>query len=227
MAIRALGGLAVLLPPIPSLTTLVLMVPALVIAFTFHEFAHAAVATAFGDPTPRRAGRLTLEPLAHLDFLGAFCLLFLGFGWAKPTPTQPANYRNRFWGEIWVSSAGVLMNLLLAFLFVIPLLLLGSGVFGRANTYLLKALQECVWFNLVLVVFNLLPLPPLDGWHIIRPLLPPKTRWTLGAQFERYGPFIMLLLLLTGIISLIMRPLLNGLENAVYGAATALLRLFL
>lgn len=216
-----------LLPRIPSLTTLVLMIPAVVIAFVFHEFAHAAVATAFGDPTPRRHGRLTLEPLAHIDWLGAFCLLFLNFGWAKPTPVQPAHYKNRFWGEILVSSAGVLMNLLLAFLFAVLEVVLRHYLVGRVNPLVWTAISLVVQMNLVLVVFNLLPIPPLDGWQIVRPLLPPKIRWTLGAQLERWGTMIMLGLLLFGLIGFILSPALRVLYPGVYKAAVGLVGLFL
>lgn len=216
-----------LLHPIPPLTTLILKIPAIVIAFVFHEFAHAAMATAFGDPTPRRAGRLTLEPLAHLDWLGTFCLLLLGFGWAKPTPVQPANFKNRFWGEILVSSAGVLMNLVIAFLFAIAWLVLHHALaLTRTTAMLLQAIDLVVGINLVLVVFNLLPIPPLDGWHVVRTLLPPRVRWTTGVQFERWGPMLMLVLIFFGLIGYLLNPPLRLLASGVYGGAQALVGLF-
>lgn len=202
-----------------NLVQLVLSIPAIVIAFVFHEFAHAAMAVACGDETPRRQGRLTLEPLAHLDWLGTFCLLFVGFGWAKPVQTQPANYKDRFWGEVLVSSAGVLMNLVLAFVFAII-----TGLFevrGTLHPMLGQALIQVIWFNLVLVVFNLLPVPPLDGWHVVRALMPARVRFTLGAQIERFGPFLLLLLIATPVVSSLIGPPLLLLNRWVYVVARA------
>ncbi len=169
---------------------------ALVFALVLHELAHAAAALLFGDDTAKRMGRLTLNPLAHLDPLGTLLLLFMGFGWAKPVPINPLRFRNYRLGLFVVSIAGILVNLVLAVLAVLLLKALFArfprevfAAFQGANT-LVGSLALAVYYfaslNLVLAVFNLLPIPPLDGSKILQSLLP--LRWhRLLWELERYS----------------------------------------
>ena len=144
-------------------------IPALLIALTFHEYAHARVANALGDPTPRLAGRLTLNPVAHLDPLGLIMLWLFKFGWAKPVPVNPGYFRDEKRGMLLVSLAGPASNILLAFSAAIlievlfRLQILGGG--------LGEVLRLTYIYNIVLAIFNLLPIPPLDGAKILRKAL--------------------------------------------------------
>ncbi len=173
-----------------------LIVLALVFALVLHELGHAAAALYFGDDTAKRMGRLTLNPLAHLDPLGTLLLLFVGFGWAKPVPINPLRFRNYRLGLFVVSIAGILVNLVLAVLAALLLKALFArfpgevlAAFQGANT-MVGSLALAVYYfaslNLVLAVFNLLPIPPLDGSKILQSLLP--LRWhRLLWELERYS----------------------------------------
>ena len=153
-------------------SSMIYTVPALLIAITIHEYAHALAADAMGDPTPRYLGRLTFNPLAHLDILGAIMLALFHFGWAKPVAINPNNFRNRREGMIKVSLAGPAANLFLCFLAALIMVsmqrmhVLTPGV----SAFLLWTMQYNVWF----AFFNLLPIPPLDGSSIFALLIPAK-----------------------------------------------------
>ncbi|MGE5674058.1 MAG: site-2 protease family protein [Mycobacterium leprae] len=199
---------------LPTLQDVFIALPGVLMALTFHEFAHAWVATRFGDDTPRLQGRLTLNPIAHLDIIGTLLLLIGGFGWAKPVQTNPSRLRPRVWGDIAVSLAGVTMNFILAVLFLI------LGVLGHRylspspyTTVLVKVLLEAFQLNVILVGFNLLPLPPLDGFHVIRYLFPRGSE-QLVATLYRWGPMILILLFFTNVAD----PLLNGIYDAIFAA---------
>lgn len=187
----------------PDLPTLVSRIITLVIAFTVHEFSHAWTADQQGDPTARRQGRLTLNPLAHLDVLGSLLLLVAGFGWAKPVPFNPYNLRSGpRTGTAIVAAAGPFSNLILAILAAIPFRLGVVSQFaleptGRFLPTLPGFLSDFIWINLILLFFNLIPLPPLDGHKIAVGVLPDP----LAGFFERlapYGPMLLLLLLFIG-----------------------------
>jgi Zn-dependent protease len=175
-------------------TTILILVITLVIAFTIHEFSHAWVATMFGDNTPRAAGRLTLNPLKHLDVWGSLLLLVAGFGWAKPVPINPYAMRSRS-GVMWTSLAGPFSNFLMAILAAIPLRL---GVFyiGGSN-FVGHLLLGFMQINLALMLFNLIPIAPLDGEKIAEYVWPPAWGRVLE-RISRYGPMILLLLILLG-----------------------------
>ncbi len=173
----------------------------LLIAFTFHEFAHAWTATRFGDDTPRLFGRLTLNPLRHLDIMGSLMLIFTGFGWAKPVPVNSNRIRQQSPSALMlVAVSGPLANFLLASLAAIPLrfgwLQPSAGLISFLPTPYYFSLFF-VYTNLGLMVFNLLPLPPLDGEEILLYLLPAE--WERKWETIRpYGPYLLLFLLLIG-----------------------------
>lgn len=184
--------------------TLISSIIVLLVAFPIHEFAHALTATWFGDDTPERNGRLTLNPLAHLDVMGSLLLLVAGFGWAKPVPVNPYTLERRAPSAMmWVSLAGPFSNLLLAILAAVPFKLgLVSAAAGLAPAAgmlpsLDKVLVMFVYLNLALLFFNLIPLDPLDGAKILAYLLPAD----MARAYERirpYSPIILLLLVIGG-----------------------------
>ncbi len=157
---------------LPNLLDTLFRLAILMVAFPIHEFAHAWTATRFGDDTPRRAGRLTLNPLAHLDIWGTLLFLLSGFGWAKPVPVSPWALRSRR-AYFWVAFAGPLSNLLIAVLAAILYhLLLPVGPASALGRLLMAFLQSVVFFDLLLFFFNLIPIPPLDGDKVIAGLFP-------------------------------------------------------
>jgi Zn-dependent protease len=170
----------------------------MLVAFTVHEFAHAWTAWKFGDPTAYREGRVTLNPMAHLDWIGVLFLLLAGFGWAKPVPVRRGNFRRPRLMSVVVTAAGPLSNLLLAFLGLLVWFALAHGGTlrgvspGTSDTVLL-ILDYWLNINLMLFLFNLIPLPPLDGYRIAEEFAP--WRWRLRMQqYEQWGVFIFLLL---------------------------------
>jgi Zn-dependent protease len=185
-----------------SAATLISRAIVLLVAFTVHELAHAVVAVRLGDDTPRRAGRLTLNPLAHLDPIGTLLLLMAGFGWAKPVPVNP--YYLQYGAQLGmaiVAAAGPLSNLLLAMLGAIPFRLGLLPVFGGGGGGFFPTpaefMREFVVINLVLMLFNLLPIAPLDGSKILRGFAP--RQWdTFLMTLEQWGPFILLALVFLG-----------------------------
>lgn len=197
----------------------------LVIALTVHEFCHALAADRLGDMTPRAAGRLTLNPLVHLDLFGSMLMLITGYGWAKPTPVNPAAVnRNSKYGMLWVSLAGPFSNLGLAVLAGLPFRF--GLVQYTAPSGWLPSLGEFLYqfflLNVVLAIFNLIPLPPLDGEKVLSALLPPNAAATYD-KIRPYGPFILMALLFLGplvhldVISWIMTPILTGLQKLIIG----------
>jgi Zn-dependent protease len=178
-----------------TVPTLISRIITLMIAFTFHEFAHAAVATALGDSTPKMHGRLTLNPMAHLDPMGTITLLFAGFGWAKPVPINPyAVNRKTGAGMMLVSLAGPATNLILGTLAAIPLRFGWVPLTATTSPLLPSAgdfLLEFLFINLALFFFNLLPLAPLDGEKVITYFLP--DHWVdVYDRIRPYSPFILL-----------------------------------
>ncbi|MFH1182827.1 MAG: site-2 protease family protein [Candidatus Moraniibacteriota bacterium] len=184
-----------------SLQTLSFLI-AIVVALTIHEFAHAFVANYLGDPTAKYAGRLSLNPIRHLDPMGTALLLIflftvgLGFGWGKPVPINPYNLRHRH-GELLVSLAGPFSNLLLAILLILVVAMLPTGVTGGWSNDFSGLINILVAVNVMLGIFNLLPIPPLDGSKILFDLLP-QGQTEVRASFERYGPFILIAVILFG-----------------------------
>jgi len=190
-----------------SLPQLLLGIPAILIALTFHEYAHGKMAFILGDPTARNQGRLTLNPLAHLDILGTLLLIVAGFGWAKPVQINPFYFQmDRRKGMMLVGLAGPVMNLVLAYLAAVLLqIFFRYHIGGSLATTFLNLL---VGYNVVLGIFNLIPVPPLDGSRVLAGLLPPKGA-AVVYQLENYGTIILLLLIATGIIGRIIGPIIN------------------
>ncbi|HEX6989900.1 MAG TPA: site-2 protease family protein [Bacillota bacterium] len=191
----------------------------LVLAFTFHEWAHAKSADVMGDPTPRSMGRLTLNPLAHVDPIGLLLLFLAGFGWAKPVPVNPYNFADPRRGMVLVAAAGPLSNVVLAYLTLVLLRVPGFAAVA-GGTLVGPALEAFYQFNLVLAVFNLLPIPPLDGSKILAGLLPGRS----GSLYalEQYGPMILILLVFTRVIGRILGPLIRGLHGLLEALVGAL-----
>jgi len=210
-----------------SLATIISRTVTLLIAFSVHEFAHAYTADIFGDETPRMHGRLTLNPMAHLDVLGTLMLLFAGFGWAKPVPINPYNLRRHSPAALmWVSLAGPLSNFLLALMAAIPMRFGLVNFSFTISSTLLPTLSELFSsffiINLVLFLFNLIPIAPLDGEKIADYFFPPA--WARTLQTIRpYGPLILMLVIFVAprfgidILGWIITPVLIGLTRLLIG----------
>lgn len=195
-----------------NLPTLIANIPALMIGFAFHEFAHAWVADRLGDPTPRSQGRLTLNPLVHLDLFGTLMALLYRFGWARPVMTNPSYFKgNKLRGRMFVALAGPVMNLVTAFVAMVLWLLIIQWMQGNTWTPTVSLIfQSIVLMNLGLGVFNLLPIPPLDGFAVLGGLLPGRLAHRLFA-LEPYGMIILALVLFTDVLSRILSPAIIGL----------------
>ena len=179
----------------------------LMIAFTVHEFAHAYVAYKFGDPTAKNQGRITLNPIKHLDPIGTILIFIAGFGWARPVPVNRFFFKNPRLAGILVSVAGPVSNLIMAMLgFMIWFILLKLGVAAGLPSAVPDFFNIFIHLNLVLFVFNLLPLPPLDGYRIIEDLAPANIRPKL-TQYESYGTLIFLILVITPLDQYTIRPI--------------------
>lgn len=182
-----------------NLVGILMMVPGFLIGLSFHEFAHALVADKLGDPTPRQQGRLTIEPWPHIDLLGLISLAIMGFGWAKPVQVDARNFKNPRRDDTLVALAGPLTNLFMVFLFSLI-------IFGLTNievlasikeiSYLLKILAATILINSMIFIFNLLPVPPLDGSHIIANLLPAKIAYKY-LSFQKFSLLILILFIIT------------------------------
>lgn len=195
---------------------LVLLLPAVLFAVTFHEYAHALVAAHLGDPTARQLGRLSLNPLVHLDLLGTLFFVLFGFGWARPVPVNPRNFAHPRQGMLQVALAGPLANITVAF--VVGLLIKTPGLVGDPW---LGFVAMLVRINVVLAVFNLIPIPPLDGSRILEGLLPLEQAQAY-ARIQPYGTVLILLLLSTGVVSQVMTPAVQWLYMVATGGGFGL-----
>ncbi len=186
----------------------ILMIPAILLAFTFHEYAHAITADRLGDKTPRFQGRLTLNPIAHIDPIGFILILVMGFGWAKPVQTNPSAYKNYYKDDLKVSVAGPIANLILGFVFSIltVLFLKYSPTQGSIYSIIMNILQIAGSINCMLFFLNLVPVPGFDGFHIVRDLFP-KFFYELSDTINRYQFLIFMVLIL---------PILPGGQSVFY-----------
>ena len=178
--------------------------PGLIIALALHEYAHARAAVAMGDFTPRLMGRLTLNPLAHIDPSGLAMLFIARFGWAKPVVINPRNFRSPRRDDILVSLAGPGANLLTAFAALVTLLVY-DRMGGNMTTGIYLVFRLIIEYNIGFAIFNLIPLPPLDGSHVLMQLLPRDLAETL-AGLERYSFLILVVLLMTPVLGMILIP---------------------
>ena len=195
--------------------SMIYRIPALLFAISIHEYAHAQCADSMGDPTARYMGRLTFNPMAHLDPIGAILLVVAGFGWAKGVPINVNNFSNRREGILKVSFAGPAANLFLCFLAALMMALLGR--MGMLSDGLYKFLFWMQLYNVWFAFFNLIPVPPLDGSRILSELLPAKQSWQFNEIVDRYGFYILIALVFTGITSMIINPLANGYLRLIQG----------
>jgi Zn-dependent protease len=201
----------------------------LLVGFPVHEFAHALTAYRLGDATAKLLGRLTLNPIVHFDPLGGILLAVsfiasgFGFGWAKPTPVNPANLGGGPRGEALVAAAGPISNLVLAAAAALPLrfILATPELAAQIPFLVIQILFFFVYINLVLMVFNLLPIPPLDGSKVLFAFLPPRLSWQWRPVLEQYGFVLLLLIFLlppgNSIGSRILTPILDAFFNLLVG----------
>lgn len=201
---------------------MLLSLPGILVAISFHEMAHALAADSMGDTTAAGRGRVSLNPFAHLSLIGTLCMLLFGFGWAKPVPVNSYNFRNKRLGIVVVSLAGCLTNLLLAFITLIVLYILPVD----SNQYLLQILYYMYTYNLVFAVFNLIPIPPLDGSQILYEFLPYNAQRKFN-EFSRYSFIILFILLFLGAFRYIVNPIVALISNLYNIILSSIFGLFL
>ena len=194
------------------------ILPAIIIGLTVHEWAHAYAAYRLGDPTARNAGRMTLNPLAHIDLFGFAMLLLVGFGWAKPVPVNSRYFKHFKRDDIIVSLAGITMNILVAFVFsfvyVAGFLKWGLGT----NDAFTSIIGSIISINLALAIFNLIPIYPLDGSHVAESLLMRKIP-RVFMFLRQYGQIILLGLIISGATSFVLGYLITGISSGFFSVA--------
>lgn len=206
--------------PLDWLISLVITLPGIIVGLSFHEFAHAAVAYRLGDPTPKFQGRVTLNPFAHIDWFGFIALVFCGFGWGKPVEINPMNFKKRRSGELMVALAGVVMNLIVAFAaaVILKLVIMATGYAASGGGfiyYLQLMIVYIIQMNLVLMIFNLIPVPPLDGFDVVIEILNLHNTEFYRKMYA-YGQWLLLLLLFLGIVGKVLSPAVTGIMNLFF-----------
>lgn len=202
------------------ITSIIILAPPILFALTLHEYAHGYVAYRFGDPTAKALGRLTLNPVKHLDPIGALAFFLINIGWAKPVPVNGAYFKDPKKDMLWVALAGPLTNLVLAVIsaMVAKILyqlvqILPYSIFAEVIVVpLFEMVRASIWINLVLCIFNFLPIPPLDGSRILMGVLPDDMARSY-ASFEKYGFIIILILAFSGILSKMILPVIQFAGN--------------
>ena len=198
-----------------TIMTKILTLPGIILGLSLHEFAHAWMSNRLGDPTPKRQGRLTINPLAHIDWIGLLALLLVGFGWGKPVMINPSYYKNRRTGEFLTGIAGVTMNLIIAVLLSFPTKALISAYYSSGSPLLENVLYifyYAVMINVVLMIFNLIPVPPLDGWGIVTQIFNLQ-KYSWWYKVYQYGQWILLILIFANITDMILGPAVTAIMH--------------
>jgi len=193
--------------------------PPFLFALTVHEFAHGYVANRLGDPTAANLGRLTLNPLKHLDLIGTLAFFLIKIGWAKPVPVDPRYFQNPRQDMLWVSLAGPGVNLAVAVasaLFAKLLVLISALLPGFVVMPLLQMTVASIWINIMLGIFNLVPIPPLDGSKILLGLLPREMAYAYS-KLEPYGFILLLILFYTGVLPRFIMPIISFAQGLIMG----------
>jgi len=199
-----------------SILDKLIILPGILLAISIHEFSHGYVAVKLGDDTPKIQGRMTLNPLKHIDPLGFICLLLVGFGWAKPVMIDSRNFKNPRRDDLLVSIAGPISNFIMAFIFVGIMRLMDMFLPVTATTKIIwSVLSGTVSINLVLMVFNLLPIPPLDGHHILGSIGGPPV-WNFYFKYREQLRFAILILIIFNVIGKIIGPMVMFLYNFMF-----------
>ncbi|MDR7869990.1 MAG: site-2 protease family protein [Tissierellaceae bacterium] len=183
--------------------------PGLLVAIVFHEFSHGMAAYVLGDNTAKNSGRLTLNPIKHIDPVGFIAMLIFRFGWAKPVPINPLNFKNRKRDTLLVSIAGPAANFIIS---IIIILVFKANIVR--NYIAIEMLFITLWYNIMLGIFNLLPFPPLDGSKVVASLLPEKIEYYFY-KYERYLYLVLILLIFTDMIDKILSPVINIVINTL------------
>lgn len=225
IAIMVISRIPIFLSNPNSLLALLISIPGILIAITFHEFAHAKAADKLGDDTPRIEGRLTLNPIDHIDLVGFIMLMTAGFGWGKPVHVNPRNYNRDMSMEkadSLVSIAGPATNFILSIVFTILYFLMVKFIKSQSTVFLIimEMIRSTIMINIGLGVFNLIPLPPLDGSKVIKPILPYNAKvWFENNEKIFYFIFIVLWILetieFTNITGRIISPIINLIYTAL------------
>ncbi|MCT4663510.1 MAG: site-2 protease family protein [Tissierellales bacterium] len=202
------------MPNMQEMLNLLMGLPALLLALTFHELGHGLASYLLGDPTAKNQGRLTLDPIAHIDPIGFFALLFFKFGWAKPVPIDPRYYKNRKLGIALTSIAGPMSNFILAVItgLIFRFAYNAQIEFFFSNDIMFNFMSSLLIYNISLGLFNLIPIPPLDGSKILASMLPDKLEYKFY-QYERYSMVILVLFMYLGVFRTIFSPIVNGAIN--------------
>lgn len=215
-----------------QLLALLLTLPGVIVAITFHEFAHAFAADKLGDDTPRRQGRLNLNPLSHIDPIGFFMLIFVHFGWGKPVEINPTNFnrkRSMSAQEAVVALAGPVMNILIAIILTIVLFAINAFaptfVISQIGVLVVLTLQMAISVNIGLGVFNLVPLPPLDGSKVLMHFLSYDAK-TWFMEHRQIFYIIFVVLWVTNLISYIISPVINLVYRGIYSLVSAMFGIF-
>ena len=202
-----------------SINDMLLSLPGILMAISFHECAHAYVAHLMGDDTAKDAGRISINPVHHIDPFGFLMLLFFRFGWANPVPVIESNFRNRKLGSFLVSIAGVAMNVLLSIVLGLMFKVL-SPVIQQESFDTIMTLA--VYINIYFAAFNLIPIPPLDGYRILSLVLPYSVKYKLY-EYERYSFIILIVLLYSRVIYIVLTPMVFVISKIVFSVTGSLI----
>lgn len=199
-------------------------IPAILIALVLHEWAHAYVAYRLGDPTAKHLGRLTLNPMKHLDPVGAIMLFFLGFGYAKPVPINPNYFKNKHRDDLLVSIAGITMNILLYLFFILIYffltrsaysLMINSSFWTAVLPHVVQVITSIALVNLSIAVFNLIPVPPLDGFHVLNDLIL-KGNLFVQQKIAQMGMGVLLVLSFTGLLGKVINAIVSAVLDGTF-----------